>query len=383
MPAVAPVEPSPHTNPRLSGAFYRPELDVVRFLAFLLVFLHHLYPAEASQYARGGAAKAAAVSGGALGLSMFFALSAYLICELLLRERAQTGTVKIQAFYIRRILRIWPLYFLGLGIALGYAAMHGALLQALPAWEAYALFVGNVYIALHGWETLVPMMPLWSISIEEQFYACWPLIARMCSERAMYIICGIILGLANAWLWFFGHIHASPDGPIWTNTFVQFEMFAAGILVSLTLRGRIPRIGPPWRVLLFVASLALWYVSVYVFHANQEGFAPSSLTLMVGYALIASGCAGWLVAFLGARASAMPRVLVYLGRISYGLYVFHMLGLRVAAHVLKPFMQPNYAAQGGVGLAVTIALAVISYHLFEKRFLRLKKRFTLVQSRVD
>src|SRR5438552_17688903 len=100
--------------------FYRPELDVLRFGAFLLVFIHHGFPLTAAEYAGWGvpgvvaALLASGARAGALGVDLFFALSAYLITELLLREQRSHGTFSIRAFYVRRILRIWPLYFFAL-----------------------------------------------------------------------------------------------------------------------------------------------------------------------------------------------------------------------------------------------------------------------------
>ena len=104
------------------GSFYRPELDILRFGAFLLVFLHHALPHATIDYFTSdyGIFKQAAsllagiARAGALGVDLFFALSAYLITELLLRERRSHGAIDIRAFYIRRILRIWPLYYFAL-----------------------------------------------------------------------------------------------------------------------------------------------------------------------------------------------------------------------------------------------------------------------------
>src|SRR5215213_1703384 len=96
---------------------YRPELDVLRFVAFLAVFMHHALPRDASLYIREGLSPTTtewllnAKEAGAFGVDLFFALSSYLITELLLREYASRGAFNISAFYVRRALRIWPLYF--------------------------------------------------------------------------------------------------------------------------------------------------------------------------------------------------------------------------------------------------------------------------------
>src|SRR5215204_5013201 len=104
--------------------FYHPELDVLRFVAFLAVFMHHALPRDARLYIRHGLSPAAtqwlltAKEAGAFGLDLFFALSAYLITELLLREHAKNGSFSVPAFYVRRALRIWPLYFTFLALTI-------------------------------------------------------------------------------------------------------------------------------------------------------------------------------------------------------------------------------------------------------------------------
>ena len=94
-------------------SFYRPELDCLRFFAFLAVFVHHSMPRSVEFYTSHHlpAALSNVAYAGAFGVNLFFCLSAYLITELLLREKSQVGQLNVRAFYIRRVLRIWPLYF--------------------------------------------------------------------------------------------------------------------------------------------------------------------------------------------------------------------------------------------------------------------------------
>ncbi len=155
-----------------SRGFYHPELDVLRFFAFLAVFLHHALPGDASSYINAGLSPAltrsilAAKQAGAFGVDLFFVLSAYLITELLLREHATRGTFSISAFYIRRALRIWPLYFTFL------AATVFVMPVILPSEKfgseyivSFALFFGNWVCAAYGLPLSVAS-PLWSISVE-------------------------------------------------------------------------------------------------------------------------------------------------------------------------------------------------------------------------
>jgi peptidoglycan/LPS O-acetylase OafA/YrhL len=142
--------------------FYRPELDVVRFLAFFFVLLSHYLPNAAEQWTHVVPANyarifATAVAGCSDGLNLFFTLSAYLIVELLLREREATGTVQIKQFYIRRVLRIWPLYFAGLAIALALAFHDGEKNTIIWVGLSFAM-LGNWFLVFHTiWSS--PMSP--------------------------------------------------------------------------------------------------------------------------------------------------------------------------------------------------------------------------------
>ena len=111
--STAPVPPS--AVPGTAARVYYPELDTLRFFAFLMVFVHHTLPQDDALYARlprvvAHLLVAFSLAGG-LGVALFFCLSAFLISDLLRREAQQTGTVAIGRFYLRRTLRIWPLYF--------------------------------------------------------------------------------------------------------------------------------------------------------------------------------------------------------------------------------------------------------------------------------
>src|SRR5580704_2467620 len=175
------VTPTPTSvaspSARRGKSFYRPELDVLRFFAFFSVFLYHFWrPTEL--YVQHGVPRIVAVlgngliQGGVFGVDLFFVLSAYLITELLLREKDECGSLDVRGFYLRRILRIWPLYFFYIGLALlpifnqrhGFTWHHAA---------AFVLLAGNWSVIAWGWPSPSIVVPLWTVSIEEQFYLAW------------------------------------------------------------------------------------------------------------------------------------------------------------------------------------------------------------------
>jgi peptidoglycan/LPS O-acetylase OafA/YrhL len=223
--------------------YYRPELDVVRFLAFFLVFLAHTRPAfpdpRISAALKGLAPVLYSCFGAyKYGLSVFFTLSAFLICQLLLAERKTTGTVSAKKFYFRRILRIWPLYYLGLALGAAFAFIPGGNPGSAARLGWFVIFMGAWESATHGW-LLNPMFSLWSVSVEEQFYLFAPLSVKYLSQKALYGFCALIVAGANGRIIYLVSAHASADR-IWADAFVQFECFGAGILLCLLLRGKIP-----------------------------------------------------------------------------------------------------------------------------------------------
>lgn len=373
--------------------FYRPELDVLRFFAFLSVFLHHGLPGIDPSHYSGKLATVAkafviAKQAGSFGVCLFFALSAYLITELLLREQQGTGAIHVRFFYVRRMLRIWPLYFtfLAAGVVLGWA---------VPAYRigagrllAFLLLSGNWYAATAGCGAN-PIAPLWSISVEEQFYLIWPSIAKL-GRATLWRVSWCILFLSCCATIWTSHTRMNASRAIWANSIVQFQFFAVGALLALALSGRAPRFRKWQRVGLIFSGLLSWLVAQAVFRVKDDA-ASSSFMLPWGYVCIAAGCVLLLLGFLGI-AQAIPKPLIYLGKISYGLYVFHLLCLDLA---WKLGMH-GIARLGEVGsslaavrlvlieitaMALTIGFASLSYRYLERPCLSAKERFTFVRSR--
>lgn len=367
------------TRPR----FYRPELDAVRFLAFLAVFASHTIPRQPGPHSHAAHFTLATVIGsvssaGSYGVCLFFTLSAYLICELLLREREQTANLHISAFYKRRILRIWPLYFLGLTIGCVFAIANAQLSQ-LPRFGAYALLMGNWYEVLFGFQEN-PLNVLWSISVEEQFYLFSPWLLQRLTRRSLAIFCGALIVTANLVLYTQGVRH--PDGwdLIWRNSFVQFQMFAIGMLLSLYLRHRVPRLRIVIRLMLLCTGPGCWFCAVYFLHLGETVTSP--LKLLFAYALCTAGCLSVLVGALGFPAKWIPASMVWLGKISFGLYVYHAIALHLLGHIPKAHSPALLVLERFVApFVLTVAMAAVSYRFFETPFLRKKRHLEVVASR--
>ncbi|MGI4855168.1 MAG: acyltransferase family protein [Janthinobacterium lividum] len=336
--------------------FYRPQLDVVRGLAFLCVYVHHAFP-------RTGVTshlRSAILDASGFGLSLFFVLSAYLITLLLLREKQKTGNIQLRLFYIRRALRIWPLSLLGLAIGLlfdhsGWHIIHGR-------WYLAALIMcGNVAT----WQTAA-VGHLWSISIEEQFYLLFPAAMRKLSPRGICYLALVMILSANLALARFTHVHADLDTHVWSSTLVGFEMFAAGILLALADKNL-----PAWsQCQSLVAACTVpvvWFAVAYLTPIKRPGTLASDLPILcVAYALVAVACCVLITAVQKLKANAFG---VWLGTLSYGLYVYHIPMIRL------------FHSRSKLAFLPTLLCAALSYRFLESPLLKMKKRFEVVASK--
>jgi peptidoglycan/LPS O-acetylase OafA/YrhL len=370
--------------------FYRPELDGLRFVAFMAVYLQHTIGFGTGgnhQHLPNWLGDLLGTIGlaGNFGVDLFFVLSSYLITELLLRERILSGGLDVKAFYVRRILRIWPLYFFFVVFAYG-------LTYAVPSegmtWRhlaGYFLFAGNwVYF-------LMPVVtvagPLWSVALEEQFYLIWPWVIRGSCTRRVAVCAGGLMIFAMAVRLLMGIVHPNEDW-VSQNSFTRLDGIAVGALLAVALDGGLPQWSTGARAALAGACLVVLLGIAFSFGLFE--LPVGLLPLMFGWPLAAVACGGLLLAVLGdtgpftAHLRSAP--IVYLGRISFGLYVYHELLLKVGVELFPGYNTSftQMAAYWLFGLAGTIPLAAASYRWLELPFLRLKRRrFTVVDSRPD
>ncbi len=384
-----------HAGRGAGERFYRPELDVLRLFAFLAVFFHHLRPhAIPASFATHASARAfpyllrivkAAFAAGSLGVDLFFVLSAYLITELLLREKSERGALNVRAFYARRVLRIWPLYFFFIALAYFLQRFIPGNVFSGGYVAAFLLLSGNWICAFHGLPASVAL-PLWSVSVEEQFYLVWPQIVRKATTARMASVAVGLLVLASTLRGVLLTVHVR-ESMIKFNTFTRIDGIAVGILVSLWLRGEIPRLSPRLRVVLVAAGgLALLLAGDWMIH-RPDTSALNWLGQLSLYLVAALASMLLLLSFLGLPMRDWWLVrrlrLVFLGKISYGLYVYHYLALFLARQLLGALRPAIYPAFVSLGLLLTITMAIVSYFLLERPFLHLKRRFTYVMSRPD
>ncbi|HKD78678.1 MAG TPA: acyltransferase [Candidatus Angelobacter sp.] len=367
-----------------AARFYSPELDVLRFFAFLGVFVFHAAPRSIDFYAAAGFPSRLSTflistfGAGAYGVDLFFALSSYLITSLLLRERETTGALDLRSFYIRRILRIWPLY-------LGFVAFASIAALLLPGQNlplryiaGYTLLAGNWIYVFYGLPASFAI-PLWTVSIEEQFYLAWPLALRKATVRAIAAGAVALLLVANVWRIALV-LAGAPAQAMEYNTFTRLDPIALGILMAL-FKNRLPAFSRRQRFALLSGGVAAW-IATFWFTVCLYPSRLCTWQSAVGHFLTAVASAAILLSVMGAQNPFLRnKRLLYLGKISYGLYVLHEFAHFCAMRLLPAATPLQVIAQSVIGLALTIVLAVLSYRWLESPFLRLKERFAYVQSR--
>ena len=368
----------PRVTPRTR--FYIPQLDGLRFCAFLMVFLSHAthavahHPTGLVRWYHPEWWERSTLVAGAFGVEVFFVLSSYLITTLLLREADACGRIDVPAFWLRRVLRIWPLY---LGVLFAYALFVGVPTRLLVA---FALFAGNWGMA--AWPGMPnSLYPLWSVSVEEQFYLAWPLILSAVPRRRLRMMAAALIVVAvvtRAGLFASG-VNVSA---IWMNTATHLDAIGVGALIALG--GPIRLVPAARRALALASVLALVVCAGVVWHGLLEpapagaplyARAGASAWASLAFLGAALACGGMLVAALAAEGSWLSHAaLVYLGRISYGLYVYHGLSLAITDSWVWPVAS---------AFAVTLVAAAVSYHVYELPFLRLERRFERVSLASD
>lgn len=372
----------PVTGSKPSARFYQPELDALRFLAFLAVFLHHksnpelLLPHLPHKHWLETLVWGLHIAG-AYGVHLFFLLSSYLITRLLRREVASTGHLDLRSFYIRRILRIWPLYFFFLALCAVLAWVGFAETTPLSFYLSALFFVGNWYLVL-GNPVWFPMVLLWTLSVEEQFYICWPILLRKAKRAHILNVAVATIVLSQGSLMLIRWLGQTADRQVSFNTFNQVQFFGLGALLALWAEDRALQMTFPRRLLLAIAGAALVTFGA-LFDPRTHALTLGLVTYNVAYLFSALGCIALFRAFLGLPANFFPGWVLFFGRISFGLYIFNIFSAETAKRLCRG--HASLAVEMLLTVALNFGLATASWFLLEKPFLRLKSRFEVVKSR--
>ena len=351
---------------------FMPELDMLRGVAVLgVLLLHAFYWKYGSAGFGPWSAKLMEVTRfGWTGVNLFFVLSGFLITGILLDSKEKP--LYYRRFYTRRALRILPAYY-------------ALLILLLLLRTSSVAFVGLSFVYLANMTEFFGVScaygPLWSLAVEEHFYIVWPAVVRRVSMRRLAVISGsilIVVPVLRSIAFLTGH----AGGLDWYTWFVA-DGLATGSLLSVILRGEISRT-QVWRLcwMLFAGAAVLGVAGEPLGIATRNRLLGAALQ----YSTINAMCASVLLLFLLAGTSAAKGYvniswLRFLGYLSYGLYLDHLLAFRIYDWACARYFPRMIPSGGDLGLVVmrfalagggAIAAAYGSRKYFEERFLRLK-----------
>ncbi len=316
---------------------------------------------------------------------LFFVLSGFLITGLLLDAKGQQGFFR--TFYLRRTLRIFPLYYGALAVLTtavilvftGNKVLRDSRHELIWFW----LYLHNWLVTMTGkWPNLQSIDHFWSLSVEEQFYLFWPLLVFVSNRRFLLRICIGILVSAFA-LRYAALLCGVPPVTIYVNTFARMDALAIGAIIALLIRTSraVPMLASLARPTAVLSGGLL--VVIFVVRRRFDHFDFTTQTY--GFTLLAVFFSTVLFSAIVRPAHSLSsRVLSwaplrYLGTISYGAYVFHQPLCYLIRKVWPRALQSNYIGNHlcffAVLLITTMALATASYYLYEIHFLKLKNRF--------
>jgi peptidoglycan/LPS O-acetylase OafA/YrhL len=362
-----------------SGWF--PGLNGLRFFAAMAVAFSHVELLKQYHGLPNAYDKPAVYELGRLAVTLFFVLSGYLITWLLLVEKQQTGHVDVRRFYIRRMLRIWPLYYL-LVLVSFLVLPHLDAFQVPRFTDAigahfgvtltlFLLFLPQLALSLYD---PVPFAePAWSIGVEEQFYLLWPLLLRRTKNfpRLAILIIVTVIGARQAALWIAQASRADEAALRFWNPAISYLYFT---------RIECMAIGGLFAWLVFAKKRALLtflhsgFVQLATYALTAWLLFTSSFKPIFHYGVYAV-CFGILIL----NVSTNPRSLIklpgrafeFLGDISFSVYMLHELAIQLVLYLGWTSNAVLYPAS----MTLTIAAAAACYFVVERPFLRLKTRF--------
>lgn len=304
-------------------------------------------------------------------VNLFFVLSGFLITYLLLDEQARTHTISVRRFYARRILRIWPLYYL---IALvGFVVLPLVLGQSYALYAAPTRSIVLVFLFLANFVgPLGALGHLWSISLEEQFYLVWPWVVRD-QQRLLKVAFGVII-VKLAITPVIDALHVDSISMLFTS--LRFECMAIGAVFAYLYFTRHASLNLLYsRPVQAVALLIIGYVILFDVPLTTLIIMVTSLAFGVLILNVATNPGSWIKLNYG--------WLNRFGEASYGIYMYHFVLLYVVLFLLKSAGLPEGDTYNALLYVVTIAgtliLSFVSYRWFESPFLRLKTRFGVVE----
>jgi peptidoglycan/LPS O-acetylase OafA/YrhL len=354
-----------------------PELDGLRGVAILMVLFYHSC-ADAPRWAQW------LLQYGWAGVDLFFVLSGFLITSILVRTK--DSPEYFRSFYVRRILRIFPLYYLAMflffGVLLPLRHANGASLEISSGEQIwYWTYLVNWHDSSR--HMVSPLIHIWSLCVEEQFYLIWPLVIWVCRRKQIPLACLGVGAISFCARLVFELLHADPEF-LHRATINRLDTLAAGAFLAAVMdseywTAKLKAWIRPIFPLALAALITLWFILHY--RPNIVG------SYALGYLLLA-GVSASMVFYCRTRTGGeKPRFrllrcgfLRSFGKFSYSIYIFHLFvyaKVRPPALAFMKSLPPSISGPLAVLVCILAAwlVGLLTWHIFEKHFLKLKDRF--------
>lgn len=355
---------------------YFEHLDGLRALAaFAVIFFHlslHLAYPNTSVLQIFRTLSSLRGQGGGIGVSFFFVLSGFLITYLMFSESVKNGRLQVRDFYLRRFLRIWPAYYLTLLVGFIIYPLFANNPSAESAnWVWYGLFLTNFDHLQHGFPSTPMLAVQWSVAVEEQFYLFWGLFFSVAWAWKGFL--WMLMGLLGASVVFYA-LQTNPDAQYFHSlSCLRYLVF--GALLAYACFYQPERVKQMLKKVGYWGNLSLYllYAAFVWFGKTMQGgeylgqFVPM---LFFGYVIVEQNYSEVSFYKIGRF-----KLLTWLGKISYGLYLYHMIAIFAVLQIFPK--NPDWVLlQWGLIVLLTVAMSHFSFHYLEAYFLRLKHRFS-------
>jgi peptidoglycan/LPS O-acetylase OafA/YrhL len=339
-------------------------LNGLRCISIIAVIWHHT---ASSGFPEGIARQ------GHHGVTLFFAISGFLITTLLIREKEKSGTISLLGFYIRRSLRIFPLYYTVLIVYCvstvifeGSSRYGAAFFSNLKFFLTYS---SNWFVSLS--DSRVIFYFAWSLATEEQFYVLWPSVERFLKGRYAALVAVLMIAVSQAAQYVITSIDAPAAFPVIVASSISTAI-CLGVLLAHALNDeRIYSVASSILGRRWSAAAALAACAAVLYFAPSLGFAERIL-VPLSFALLVGSCVIREDNCLAGLLSVKP--LDWIGTVSYGVYLLHMLSANLVKRILPVFGLEGPLPYFLLTSIVAVCAATVSYLFYESRFLRLKER---------
>lgn len=382
-------------NKKTHQKIFFPNLDGLRFLCFLMVFLFHIYKTifqnlKNTHYTTYSITRFL-FSNGELGVNFFFVLSGFLITFLLMKEKEVSGSIHLGNFYIRRVLRIWPMFYLCVFIGFVVVPVLKSLSGQPPneiANPVYYILFANNFDYIHGWPSFpdaLILIVLWSVAVEEQFYLTWPLFLKFVPRKIYPFLFSAVLVFTLIFRSF--HLGASDHdyAVLHFHTFSVIGDMAIGGLMAYFCTYKngfldfITNLSKRTIVFFYIMAAAIILFRHYLFEIPATALFER-LFISVAFGLIILEQNYSKNSFF--KFSSL-KFISKLGLYTYGLYCLHFFVISIVKGGFGKIGVETSSLFGAfsetlMSLITVIIICWFSYRYFEKPFLRLKDKFAFI-----